>query len=34
VIVYIDDLLILLDTHERHLQILEQVLERMQQNHL
>jgi hypothetical protein len=33
-IVYIDDLLILLDTHERHLQILEQVLERMQQNHL
>jgi hypothetical protein len=33
-IVYIDDLLILLDTHERHLQILEQVLEWMQQNHL
>ncbi len=33
-IVYIDDLLIQSDTHERHLQILEQVLERLQQNHL
>ncbi len=34
VIVYIDDLLIHSDTHEQHLQILEQVLERLQQNHL
>jgi len=34
VIVYIDDLLIHSDTHERHLQILEQVLQRLQQNHL
>jgi hypothetical protein len=34
VIIYIDDLLIHSDTHERHLQILEQVLERLQQNHL
>ena len=34
VIVYSDDLLIHSDTHERHLQILEQVLERLQQNHL
>jgi hypothetical protein len=34
VIVYNDDLLIHSDTHERHLQILEQVLERLQQNHL
>ena len=34
VIVYINDLLIHSDTHEQHLQILEQVLERLQQNHL
>jgi Reverse transcriptase (RNA-dependent DNA polymerase) len=34
VIVYNDDLLIHSDTHERHRQILEQVLERLQQNHL
>jgi hypothetical protein len=34
VIIYINDLLIHSDTHERHLQILEQVLERLQQNHL
>ncbi len=34
VIVYIDDLLIHSDTHERHLQTLEQVLQRLQQNHL
>jgi hypothetical protein len=34
VIVYINDLLIHSDTHERHLQILEQVLERLHQNHL
>jgi hypothetical protein len=34
VIVYIDDLLIHSDTHERHLQILEQLLQRLQQNHL
>jgi hypothetical protein len=34
VIVYIDDLLIHSDTHKRHLQILEQALERLQQNHL
>ncbi len=34
VIVYIDDLLIHSDTHERHLQILEQVLDRLKQNHL
>jgi hypothetical protein len=33
-IVYIDDLLIHPDTHERHLQALEQVLQRLQQNHL
>jgi hypothetical protein len=33
VIVFIDDLLIHPDTHERHRQILEQVLERLQQNH-
>jgi hypothetical protein len=34
VIVYIDDLLIHSDNHERHLQILEKVLERLQQNQL
>jgi hypothetical protein len=34
VIVYIEDLLVHSDTHERHLQILEQVLERLRQNHL
>ncbi len=34
VIVYINDLLIHSDTHERHLQILEQVLEWLHQNHL
>jgi RNase H-like domain found in reverse transcriptase/Reverse transcriptase (RNA-dependent DNA polymerase)/Integrase zinc binding domain len=34
VIVYINDLLIHSDTHEQQLQILEQVLERLQQNHL
>ncbi len=34
VIVYIDDLLVHSDTHDRHLQILEQVLERLSQNHL
>jgi Reverse transcriptase (RNA-dependent DNA polymerase) len=34
VIVYIDNLLIYSDTHELQLQILEQVLERRQQNHL
>jgi hypothetical protein len=34
VIVYIDDLLIHSDTHEWHLQTLEQVIERLQQNHL
>ncbi len=33
-IIYIDDLLIHSDTHERHLQILEQELDRLQQNHL
>jgi hypothetical protein len=33
-IVYIDVLLIHSDTHERHLQTLEQVLQRLQQNHL
>ncbi len=32
--VYIDDLLVHSDTHDRHLQILEQVLERLSQNHL
>jgi Reverse transcriptase (RNA-dependent DNA polymerase) len=34
VIVYIDALLIHSDTHERHPQILEQVLELLHQNHL
>ncbi len=34
VIVYINNLLIHSDTHERHLQILEQVLDRLKQNHL
>jgi hypothetical protein len=34
VIVYIDDLLVHSDTHEQHLQILEQVLEQLSQNHL
>ncbi len=34
VIVYIDNLLVHSDTHERHLQILEQVLDQLCQNHL
>jgi Reverse transcriptase (RNA-dependent DNA polymerase) len=34
VIVYIDDLLVHSDTHDCHLQILKQVLERLSQNHL
>jgi hypothetical protein len=34
VLVYIDDLLVHSDTHEKHLQILEQVLDRLRQNHL
>ncbi len=34
VFVYIDDLLIHTDTHEKHLQILDQVLTRLQKNHL
>jgi hypothetical protein len=34
VIVYIDDLLVHSDTHDRYLQILEQVLEPLSQNHL
>jgi hypothetical protein len=34
VIVYIDDLLIHSDTHEKHLQILEKVLDLLKQNHL
>jgi hypothetical protein len=34
VIVYIPDLLIHSDTHESHLQNMEQVLDRLQQNHL
>jgi hypothetical protein len=34
IIIYIDDLLVHSDTHDRHLQILEQVLERLSQNHL
>jgi len=34
VIIYIEDLLIHSDTHEWHLQILEQVLDWLQQNHL
>ncbi len=34
VIVYIDDLLIHSDTHEKHLKILENVLERLKQNQL
>ncbi len=34
VIVYIDDLLIHSNTHEKQLQILEKVLDRLKQNHL
>jgi len=34
VIVYIDDLLVHSNTHDRHLQTLEQVLEQLSQNHL
>jgi len=33
VLIYIDDLLIHTDTHEKHLQILDQVLTRLQKNH-
>jgi hypothetical protein len=34
VIIYIDDLLVHSNTHNRHLQILEKVLEQLGQNHL
>jgi hypothetical protein len=34
VLVYIDDLLIHTATHEQHLQVLEQVFERLHSNHL
>jgi len=34
VIVYIDNLLVHSDTHEKHLQVLEEVLDHLQQNHL
>jgi len=34
VLVYIDDLLVHTDTHERHLQVLDQVLARLHNNHL
>jgi Reverse transcriptase (RNA-dependent DNA polymerase) len=34
VIAYIDNLLVHSDTHEKHLQVLEQVLDHLQQNHL
>ncbi len=34
VIVYIDDLLVHSDTHDKHLEILKQVLDRLRQNHL
>ncbi len=34
VLVYIDDLLIHTATHEEHLKVLEQVFERLHQNHL
>ncbi len=34
VLVYIDDLLVHTDTHEKHLQVLDQVLARLNKNHL
>jgi hypothetical protein len=34
VLVYIDDLLVHTDTHERHLQVLDQILARLHKNHL
>jgi len=34
VLVYIDDLLVHTDTHEKHLEILDQVLARLHNNHL
>ncbi len=34
VLVYIDDLLVHTDTHEKHLQVLDQVLARLHKNHL
>ncbi len=34
VIVYIDDLLVHSDTHDKHLEILKQVLDQLRQNHL
>jgi hypothetical protein len=33
-LVYIDDLLVHTDTHEKHLQVLDQVLSRLHKNHL
>ncbi len=33
-LVYIDDLLVHTDTHEKHLQVLDQVLARLHKNHL
>jgi len=34
VLIYIDDTLVHTDTHEKHLQVLEQVFTKLQQNHL
>ena len=34
ILVYIDDLRVHTDTHERHLEILDQVLARLHKNHL
>jgi hypothetical protein len=34
IIVYINDLLVLSDSHEKHLQIIEQVLDQLRQNDL
>jgi hypothetical protein len=34
VLVYIDDLLVHTDTHEKHLKVLDQVLARLHRNHL
>ncbi len=34
VLVYIDDPLVHTDTHEKHLQVLDQVLARLHKNHL
>jgi hypothetical protein len=34
VLIYIDDLLVHTDTHGKHLQVLEQVLTKLQNNHL